>query len=196
MKKRRVFLLLIIILLIGAFILLVLGQNFFTPQEEVVVPGEQETTTQPFPEGELGEGAEEEKGKEELQEVEPILGLQRSLENKARFFIERYNTFSSDNEEENLYSVLSQASSRFASQIENLIKENSVRENEDFYALQTKVLNIERVDFIEEERATFKAQIQEKEEQGGIVENSYKEVELRFIYEDGNWKVDDLNISS
>lgn len=38
--------------------------------------------------------------------------------------------------------------------------------------------------------------IQEKEEQGGIVENSYKEVELRFIYEDGNWKVDDLNISS
>ncbi|MCF7906745.1 hypothetical protein K9K85_00455 [Patescibacteria group bacterium] len=195
MKKRDALLLLIIILLIGAFILLILGQNFFAPKEEIIVPEDQETITDPLAEEEL-EGGIEEEAKEEPQEVEPILALQRRLENKARFFIERYNTFSSDNEEENLYSVLAQASSKFALQIENLIRESSARENKDFYSLQTKVLSIERIDFIEGERATFKAQVQETEEKGGIVGNSYKEVELIFVYEDGEWKVDSLSIGS
>jgi len=194
MKKRDVFLLLIIILLIGGFILLILRQNFVVPEEEVVVPEEeQEIAEDPSVEDESEREVEEEIEKEP-QEVEPTLALQRSLENRARFFIERYNTFSSDNEEENLYSLLSQVSDSFAPQIENLIEESSNQENKNFYALQTKVLSMERVDFVEEEKAIFRAQVQEIEEKEGYVENFYKEAELEFVYEEGDWKVNNLSI--
>jgi hypothetical protein len=190
MKKRDIFLLLIIILLIAAFVLLVLSKSFFKPEEEALVSGENILVTESLEETELSEKETE----IELKEAEPILALQRSLANKARFFIERYNTFSSDNKEENLYSIISQASSNFISQIEDLIEESSTRENESFYALQTKVLGIEKVEFIEGEKAIFRAQIQEIEEEQGDTQGFYKEAEIEFIYEDGDWKVNNLNI--
>lgn len=190
MKKRDIFLLLIIILLIAAFVLLVLSKSFFKSEEEALVSGEEILVKEGLEETELSE----EETETELKEAEPILALQRSLANKARFFIERYNTFSSDNKEENLYSVISQASSNFIPQIEDLIEKSSTRENENFYALQTKVLGIEKIEFIEEEKAIFRAQVQETEEEQGDIQSFYKEAEIEFIYEDGDWKVNDLNI--
>ena len=69
-----------------------------------------------------------------------------------------------------------------------------IDQNDIFFGIQTKVLSLDLSDFIDSEKAIFNGQIQEQETRREITEIHYKTVILKFIYENAEWKVDDIEI--
>ncbi len=68
-----------------------------------------------------------------------------------------------------------------------------INQNDVFFGIQTKVLSIILSDFINNEKAIFESQVQIKETEGETTKIDYKTVTLEFIYENEEWKVNDIN---
>jgi len=180
MKKKNIFIAIIVILLFVAGIILMFSKKrgvSIEPEESSIPDISQE---------------ENQEQKEE-KVVDSLVVLRKQLENRARFFIERYNTYSSDNNQENLRSLLPQVSNKLAKEMEyRLTKE--IGQNDIFFGIQTKVLFLNLSDFIDNEKVTFNGQIQEQETNQDEIEIHYKTVILEFIYKNAEWKVDDIEI--
>jgi len=180
MKKKNIFIAIIVILLFVVGIILM-----FSNKKDVSIEPKESS----IPDISQKENQEQ----EEEKVADPLVVLQKQLENRARFFIERYNTYSSDNNQENLRSLLPQVSNKLAKEMEyRLTKE--IDQNDIFFGIQTKVLSLDLSDFIDSEKAIFNGQIQEQETRREIIEIHYKTVILKFIYENAEWKVDDIEI--
>jgi len=178
MKKKNIIIAIIVILFIAGLILM------FLNKEDVNVEPEEEFISSVL------EEKSEEKSEEKI--VDSILVLQKQLENRARFFIERYNTYSSDSNQENLRSLLPQVSDKLAIDIRIQLMEE-INENDVFFGVQTKVLSITLSDFIDSEKAIFESQIQIQETEGETIRINYETVILEFVYENEEWKVNDIN---
>jgi len=178
MSKKNVFIIIIIVVfLIAGIVLMFLNNKDVSIELEKDLPKD------------ISLDKEEQK---EEKTVDPLVLLQKQLENRARFFIERYNTYSSDSNQENLYSLLPQVSDRLAIDIKiQLMPE--VDQNDVFFGIQTKVLSIILSDFITNEKAIFESQVQIEETEGETTKIDYKTVTLEFIYENEEWKVNDIN---
>ena len=168
MKKKNIFIVVIIIILLVVVVILMLSnkKDIGIEPKESSIPGASQE-----------EKKESDVLKKQSKEkvADSFIVSQKQLENKARFFIERYNTYSSDNNQENLRSLLPQVSAKLAEEIETrLMGENN--QNDSFFSFQTKVLSLDLLDFIDNERAVFEGQIQVQEIRGETAKNHYKTV--------------------
>ena len=179
MKKKNIFIAIIVILLFVAGIILM-----FSKKKDVSIEPEESSIS------DISQKENQEQEEEKI--ADPLVVLQKQLENRARFFIERYNTYSSDNNQENLYSLLPQVSDKLAIDIKIQLMEE-INQNDVFFGVQTKVLSITLSDFIDSEKAIFESQIQIQETEGETTKIDYKTVTLEFIYENEEWKVNDIN---
>jgi len=188
MKKKNIFIAIIIVLLVGGVILILLSKG------DVGVRPEDGSVPSVLTEEEKDSDVLEKIGEQEEEKfADPLIVLQKQLENRARFFIERYNTYSSDNNQENLRSLLSQVSNKLAKEIEaRLIKK--INQDDNFFSFQTKVLSLNLSNFIDNEKAVFVGQIQTQEIHNEQTEIHYKTAILEFIYENQEWKVDNIEI--
>ena len=178
MSKKNVFIIIIIVVfLIAGIVLMFLNNKDVSIELEKDLPKD------------ISLDKEEQK---EEKTVDPLVLLQKQLENRARFFIERYNTYSSDSNQENLYSLLPQVSDRLAIDIKIQLMED-INQNDVFFGIQAKVLSITLSDFINNEKAIFESQIQIQKTEGEAIRINYETVILEFIYENEEWKVDDIN---
>lgn len=184
MKKKNIFIIVIILIVAGVVLIFLNNRN-----EAVidVIPGETPDIIIPSEKLENDLMAER-------KIVDSIVLLQGQLENRARFFIERYNTYSSDSNQENLRSLLPQVSDKFDGEINVRLREG-VDQTDYFFSYQTKVLSLNLLDFTNNEKAIFSGQIQEQETEGEITKINYKMATLEFIYQNGEWKVDVVEIN-
>jgi len=189
MNKKNILIVIIIILLVaGAILMLLNKKDIDIEPKEISVPG----VSQEEKEDDILEESQEQN---EKKVADSLIVLQKRLENKARFFIERYNTYSSDNNQENLRSLLPQVSSKLAKKINDFLTEK-VDQLDYFYAYQTKVLSLNLSDFIDNEKAIFKGQIQEQKTEGEVIKVNYRTVTLEFVYQNGEWKVDNIELGT
>ncbi len=128
--------------------------------------------------------------KEEVQ-TDPIAILKSQLSLQARSFMARYGTYSSDNRYGNLKTLLPQMSVRLAYETSKRIALEE--EIQGFISLTTKVTNINLKEFNEETKIIFVAQIQEQEVNIEKTNLKQREVEIVFIKEKSQWKVDEVN---
>ena len=184
MKKKNILIIVIIIFLVIAAILMLLNKK------DVDVDTKTEAEKEFVPDI----SSEEKQGQSEEKVADSIVVFKKQLENRARFFIERYNTYSSDNNQENLQSLLPQVSNRLAKEIETRLTK-AIDQSDDFFAFQTKVLSLNLFDFIDNKKAIFNGQVQVQEIHNQQTEIHYKTATLEFIYENLEWKVDDIEIN-
>ena len=178
MSKKNIFITIIVVVFLIAGTILM-----FSDKEDVTIELEEDF---------IKDISLEEEKESQQKIVDPLVILQKQLENRARFFIERYNTYSSDSNQENLYSLLPQVSDKLEIDIKiQLMPE--VDQNDVFFGIQTKVLSIILSDFITNEKAIFESQVQIEETEGETTKIDYKTVTLEFIYENEEWKVNDIN---
>ncbi len=178
MSKKNIFITIIVVVFLIAGTILM-----FSDKEDVTIELEEDF---------IKDISLEEEKESQQKIVDPLVILQKQLENRARFFIERYNTYSSDSNQENLYSLLPQVSDKLEIDIKiQLMPE--VDQNDVFFGIQTKVLSITLSDFINNEKAIFESQVQIEETEGETTKIDYKTVTLEFIYENEEWKVNDIN---
>jgi len=185
MNKKNIFIIIIIIFLLIAGVILMFLNKEDVKEDVNIESGEDITKDIPL---------EEEKQIEE-KIVDPLIVLQKQLENRARFFIERYNTYSSDSNQENLRSLLPQASDKLAINMRIRLMEET-DQNDFFSGFQTKVLSIILSEFINDEKAVFKSQVQEQEIGEGATKIHYKTIILEFIYKNEEWKVDSIALGN
>jgi len=187
MKKKNILIVVIIILLVVAAILMLLNKKdvYIEPKESSIPDASQEEK----------EESDVLKEQSKKKVADSLIVFQKQLENKARFFIERYNTYSSDNNQENLRSLLPQVSDELTKKIKIRLKEE-INQNDDFFGLQTKVLSLNLSNFIDNEKAVFEGQIQEQEIHNEQTEIHYKTAIIEFIYENAEWKVDNIKLGN
>lgn len=118
--------------------------------------------------------------KAELEKKELII--------KARNFVERYGSFSSDAQFANLYDLKDEMTSRFWQETEKSIGEVQSKE---FYSISTKVLNItEKIS--SSDSITYSISTQRKETKNQTEKILYQNAEIKLTKEQGNWKVDNV----
>ncbi len=128
-----------------------------------------------------------------LPVVDPIVLLKQELTNQARAFIERYASFSSDADFANLEDLLPLMSERLANETRNYIAaERAKPKTAVFYGLTSRVLSIEIKDFVLDVSAIFSASCQQQETKGQTSAILYKTVNLKMIFENNSWKVDEI----
>lgn len=126
----------------------------------------------------------------EKKQVDPIAILKSRLGLQARSFMARYGTYSSDNMYGNLKTLLPQMSTRFAQETSKKI--SLKEETQGFVSLTTKVLNFNLEEFNEESKIIFIGQIQEQEVNNGKTSLNQRDIEIIFIKENDQWKIDDV----
>jgi len=178
MSKKNIFITIIVVVFLIAGVILMLSDK-----EDIIIEIEEDF---------IEDISLEEEKESQQKIVDPLVALQKQLENRAHFFIERYNTYSSDSNQENLYSLLPQVSDKLAIDIKIKLMEE-INQNDVFCGIQTKVLSIILSDFINNEKAILESQVQIKETEGETTKIDYKTVTLEFIYENEEWKVNDIN---
>jgi hypothetical protein len=177
-KKNKI--LVIVIVLILVFIL-----AFFLLSQKKRV-----NQMSSFPEKTEQEKMEEFGGKTQTTE-DPIIALKAKLTLQARFFIERYGSYSSDSNYNNRRAMEDQMTEKLFTRV---IEEINLKElTNEFYSLETKVINVELKEF-DEKKIVFNAQIQEKEIKSGQITTLPKQTELIFIKQSEDWKIDEINI--
>jgi len=128
---------------------------------------------------------------EEKEQVDQIAILKSQLSLQARSFIARYGTYSSDNRYGNLKMLLPQMSVKFAQETSRKI---SLKEEiQGFVSLTTKVMNLTLKEFDKEADIYFVVQVQEREIRSDQTELKQRVVEISFIKENDQWKVDEVS---
>jgi len=128
---------------------------------------------------------------EEQEQVDPMAILKSQLGLQARSFIARYGTYSSDNRYGNLKMLLPQMSAKFAQEISQKI---SLKEEiQGFVSLTTKVVNFSLKEFDEESIISFIVQAQEREIMADQTNLEQRDIEIIFVKENDQWKVDEVS---
>jgi len=187
-KKKILIIIAVVLLILGLFFI------FLTSKEETVKTPEDKT--------QAGTGAETKIEVEDEPEIlENEISLQEQEESekmtlnlRARNFIERAGSFSSDSEDLNLREMESIMSSTLFEKLQtDLAKE--LAENEGvFYGKTTKVVNLDMTEFGPDTRAHFKATIQAQTTKGRETSADYQTVEITFLKETGQWKAVEMAI--
>jgi len=127
----------------------------------------------------------------ELTPEEKLALLKNELKIKARNFVERYGSFSTDARFANLKELKDEMSSRLWRETENYILAKEKEEIKEFYGVTTKVLSVEEKSFSENE-VTYLISTQRQETKGQTQKVFYQNLELKMIKEDNVLKVDKI----
>lgn len=182
-KKNIIILAIVIILLIIGFLVFF----DFSSKKEIEKPKETETGE----EIELESESETELEPEKTEEEKSLEALGAELKLKAQFFIERYGTYSSDSGYVNLKNLKPFMSDNLAEKVQERIDQGL--EKEDFFSFSTQTGSVELIDLKKDENAEFLIEIQEKKIDSEETITKQKKVNLVFINQDGQWKVDEIN---
>lgn len=180
-KKNIIILAIVIILLIIGFLVF-----FDFSSKEGPENNNQKKTEESE---ELTEETEPEPEKTEEEKSLEALGAELKL--KAQFFIERYGTYSSDSGYINLKNLKPFMSDNLAEKVQERIDQGL--EKEDFFSFSTQTGSVELIDLKKDENAEFLIEIQEKKIDSEETITKQKKVNLVFINQDGQWKVDEIN---
>ena len=184
MKKKNLIIVVVIIIIIIS--LISLGVYFLIKfQKKLSLPPREETKPKTS-EAIVGEEAPI------PPQVENEALLKEELKRRARSFIERYGSFSSDARGRNLEELLPLMTENFKAKTQEKISAiKSQPTSEVYYSLVTKVISLKLTDF-SDFSANFKANVQQEEIKNGISSVSYKEAEITFLKEAEDWKIDNL----
>lgn len=112
----------------------------------------------------------------------------------ARLFVERYGSFSENNDYENVKNLLSLMTTRFRQESEKIIADAEAPDpNAEFYGITTKVLTIAMGDYVEDKKAVVQLQTQRTETDGAADSTVFTQpVRVSLVSVDGVWKVDSV----
>ena len=124
--------------------------------------------------------------------VKPLTSLeveQNGVEQLAKIFIERYGTYSTDNEFENIKEAQSLVTKSLWSKISLGIGVKNP--NAGFLGLTTKVVSVSMISW-SDSKADFDLKIMRNENKSGVVTTRYQNVTVEMIKENGTWLADSL----
>ncbi len=124
--------------------------------------------------------------------VKPLTSLeveQNGAEQLAKIFIERYGTYSTDNEFENIKEAESLVTKSLWSKISLGINVKS--SDPGFLGLTTKVVSADMVSWTDS-KAVFDLKIMRNENKNGVVATRYQNVTVDMVKENGVWLASDL----
>ncbi|MCX7779167.1 MAG: hypothetical protein N2259_02935 [Patescibacteria group bacterium] len=126
----------------------------------------------------------------ELTEEEKLTLLKNELKLKARNFVERYGSFSTDVNFQNLKDLKNEMSVRLWQETENYIRQKERETIKEFYGITTKVLNVEEKSFSENQAEYLISTQREEVKDNQPARVFYQTLELKIIKEGEEWKVD------
>lgn len=112
----------------------------------------------------------------------------------ARLFVERYGSFSKNNNYENVKNLLALMTDRFRTESEKTIATSGApKQDDEFYGISTRVLSVAMEEYIEGEKAVVKLQTARSETKGSNNPVSFtQDVYLTLLDIEGVWKVDSV----
>lgn len=128
---------------------------------------------------------------EELTAEEKITLLKNELKLKARNFIERYSSFSTDARFANLKELKDEMTDKLWRETESYISSKEKEPIQEFYSITTRVLNVKEI-FFSENEAKYLILTQRQEKKGTTENVFYQEVELKMVKENNVWKIDEV----
>lgn len=156
----------------------------------IILTQKDKSISTPSVQKKVSEEISSETEEKEKEQIDQIAVLKSRLGLQARSFIARYGTYSSDNRYGNLKMLLPQMSAKFAQETSKKI---SLKEEiQGFVSLTTKVVNLNLKEFDEEATISFVIQVQEREISANQTELKQRVIEISFIKENDQWKVDDI----
>lgn len=124
--------------------------------------------------------------------VKPLTSLeveQNGAEQLAKIFIERYGTYSTDNEFENIKEAEALVTKSLWSKISLGI--NVKNPNSGFLGLTTKVVSVDMVSWADS-KAVFDLKIMRNENKNGVATSRYQNVTVEMVKENSVWLADSL----
>ncbi|NCO23460.1 hypothetical protein GW896_02260 [Candidatus Kuenenbacteria bacterium] len=201
MQRKKIIILIVIIALVA------LGIFFFFFRKKTVKGPETGTPKTEEKEGVKPEGQLQEEGLSAVEKKQKEEEMALNL--KAKNFIERVGSFSSDSKDLNLREIKAMmADSLFKKLQKDLLQELEMNKD-GFYGKTTKVISsLKRTEFDPEVRAHFKSDVQIQETKaeprselgsttGGETTNktiSYKTAEITFLKQSGEWKAVEMAV--
>jgi len=119
----------------------------------------------------------------------PLEVEQNAVEQLAKIFVERYGTYSTDNEFQNIKESQTLVTKSLWSRISVGINAKST--SQDFLGLTTKVMST-RLAIWEDARATVEIKTMRTEDKGGVVSTRYQNAAVGMVKEDGVWLANTL----
>lgn len=127
----------------------------------------------------------------ELTPEEKLTLQKNELMLKARNFVERYGSYSTDAQFANLIELKNEMSDRLWRETEDYILANEKKETKEFYGVTTKVLNVKEEKYSTNE-ATYLISTQRQEIKGINQRTFYQEAELMLIKENEEWRTSQI----
>ena len=138
---------------------------------------------------------------EEQKETESNVVLEKQQEEekmdlnlKARNFIERVGSFSSDTKDLNLKEVRSMMVETLFENLQNDLQADLEANKNGFYGKTTKVISLERTEFGPEVRAHFKASVQIQETKAEDINVYYQTAEITFLKQGDEWRAAEMAV--
>ncbi len=108
----------------------------------------------------------------------------------ARYFVERYGSFSSQARWQNLEDLREVVTDKLWQDFEDLL--NKDVSSSEYYSLSTKVLSLDVLS-LTSDRAEVVASTQRREAKGGEENISYQKMKVNLVKIGGKWLVDDVS---
>ncbi|MBP6859555.1 MAG: hypothetical protein KBC69_02975 [Candidatus Magasanikbacteria bacterium] len=112
-----------------------------------------------------------------------------AVEQLSKIFIERYGTYSTDNNGQNIVESQSLVTKSLWSRISTGL--NTKNTNQTFLGLTTKVMSIDLVSW-SADKATVSLKTMRTEDKNGVITNRYQNVTVEMVKESGVWLADKL----
>lgn len=112
-----------------------------------------------------------------------------AVEQLSKVFIERYGTYSTDNNGQNIIESQSLVTKSLWSRISTGL--NTKNTNQTFLGLTTKVMSIDLVSW-SADKATVSLKTMRTEDKNGVITNRYQNVTVEMVKEGGVWLADKL----
>ncbi|TSC84684.1 MAG: Uncharacterized protein G01um101413_68 [Parcubacteria group bacterium Gr01-1014_13] len=119
----------------------------------------------------------------------PLEAEKNSVSQLAKFFLERYGTYSSDNDFQNIKEVEVFVTAALWSKISAPM--NSKTTTNGFVGMTTKVISMELTDW-SDTAATVELKTTRTEEKNGVVSTRYQNATVEMVKENGVWLADKL----
>ncbi len=120
----------------------------------------------------------------------PLEVEQNAVEQFAKVFVERYGTYSTDNEFQNIKESQPLVTKSLWSKISTGI--NAKETNQDFLGLTTKVMSV-RLASWEPNQATVELKTMRAEDKNGVISNRYQNATVGMVKENGVWLANALS---
>lgn len=189
-KNRRT----IILIFVAVIVLVVVVWWLFTKFQKppTVIPPGQDIPAAVEVTGPDDSDIQDELNKQIIGKSDQEVSDQAKIIAAGRFFVERYGSFSSQANWQNLSDVKTVVTRQLWDEFENLIAKNPIDSEGEYYSLTTKVLSIRLVTHADS-LATIGVKTQKQEINGSESRIFYQDITVHFVKDSDSWLVSDFN---